>query len=136
VFEFQDELIVAPGFQAGHAVNKGQLDTKANLTSLPFEVITETTTARNLTPADNRKYIRCTNSSPITVTVNPDLASVFPPGSEIVIEQAGTGKVTLDGSYVTLNTPETLSTAKQFATITLKRTSSDQWTVGGYLEAA
>ena len=31
VFEFQDELIVAPGFQAGHAVNKGQLDTKADL---------------------------------------------------------------------------------------------------------
>lgn len=102
-----------------------------------FAIVTETTTARTLALSDARKYIRCTNGSAVAVTVPPQSSVVWVAGTEIVIEQSGTGQVTIvAGSGVTLETSLTLKSSARYAAVTLKRTASDTWTVGGERSAS
>lgn len=95
-------------------------------------IVTETTTARTLALTDAGKYIACTNSSPVTVTVPPQASVAWVADTEIVIEQSGTGQVTVAaGSGVTINSSMTLKTNTQYSIIALKRTASNTWTLGG-----
>ena len=54
-------------------------------------IINESTTSRTPTLADVGKYIRCSNGSSITITLN---TSVFAAGDELIFEQAGAGLIT------------------------------------------
>lgn len=112
--------------------------TAANQTALAaFPVVTESTTARTLALTDAQKYIRCTNSSATTITVPPQASVTWLADTEIIIFVSGTGQVTIAaGAGVTINTPETLKSAKRYATMTLKRVASDVWDLSGNLEAA
>lgn len=54
-------------------------------------IVTESGTSRTLSSTDNGKIIRCTSSSPVTITVPNSLAVGF----NCAIEQAGSGAVTV-----------------------------------------
>lgn len=54
-------------------------------------IVTESGTSRTLSASDNGRIIRCTSSSPVTITV-PNSLSV---GFNCAIEQAGSGAVTV-----------------------------------------
>lgn len=112
-------------------------DVQAYGVMVPFPVLTESTATRTLALTDAQKYIRTTNSSATTITVPPQASVVWLADTEIIIIQTGTGQVTVAaGSGVTINTPETLKSAKRYATMTLKRVASDVWDLSGNLEAA
>lgn len=58
----------------------------------------------------------------------------LPVGTTIVISQVGVGQVTLDPAVgVTVRTPETLTTRKQFAKVSLVKVAIDTWDVEGNL---
>ena len=98
----------------------------------PFVLVTETTTARTLSLTDARKYIRCTNASSVTVTVPPQSSVVWDADTEILVERAGAGSLTIAaGSGVTLRAPRTLVADVQYSVVTLKRVASDEWVVAG-----
>lgn len=100
-----------------------------------FDVITESTTSRTLATSDGGSYIRCTNPSPVTITVPTDATAGWSTELEILIEQAGNGQVTVSAAGgVTINTSETLKTEKQYSVIGLKRVGSDTWTLFGERE--
>lgn len=81
--------------------------------------------------------VRLNKSSEVFLEV-PDEGDVdFPIGTSIALEQVGIGKVTLSfGSSVTINTPETYSTGKQYAQACITKVGADEWTLAGLLEAA
>ena len=102
-----------------------------------FALVTESTTSRTLLLTDAQKYIRCTNGSATTITVPPQTDVAWVADTEILIEQAGTGQITIaPGSGVTLRTSQTLLSASQYSQLTLKRVASDEWVVGGDRKAA
>ena len=97
-------------------------------------IVTETTTARTLVLGDAQKVVRCTNAAAVTVTVPANATVAYPLGTTIYVRQVGVGQVTLVGAGgVTLNTPDTLKTRKQHATITLTKVATDEWDVSGAL---
>jgi hypothetical protein len=98
----------------------------------PFALVTDATTARTLALTDAKKYIRCTSSSSVSVTVPPQASVAWLADTEIVIERAGTGSLTIvAGAGVTLVTPRTLVAGVRYSAVTLKRIASDSWVVGG-----
>lgn len=102
-----------------------------------FPIVTESTTARTLGLADAQTYIRTTNAAAVNITVPPQASVAWVASTEIIIFVAGTGQVTLvAGAGVTINTPESLKSAKRFSTLTLKRVAADVWDLSGNLEAA
>jgi len=116
---------------------RGLLTLASQTALVSFPTVTESTTARTLALTDAQKYIRTTNSSAVTVTVPPQVDVAWLADTEIILFVAGTGQVTIAaGSGVTINTPETLKSAKRYATMTLKRVASNTWDLSGNLEAA
>lgn len=100
-------------------------------------IVTESTTSRTLALTDAQKYIRCTNGSATTITVPPQTDVAWTAATEILIEQAGAGQVTIAaGSGVTIRTSQTLLSAAQYSQLTLKRVAEDEWVCGGDREAA
>lgn len=80
---------------------------------LAVTVITDTTTARTLTAADNGAVIRFTNSGPITVTVNAGFS-----GSACrLVKAAGAGNITLVASGTTINNNGVISQTGAWATL-------------------
>lgn len=105
----------------------------------PLDIMTEATTARALSLVDSQRYLRCTNASATTVTVPPQSSVRWRKGTEIIIEQAGAGQVTIvAGAGVTIRNKSdmTLKSASQYAVLTLKRVAEDEWVLGGDREAA
>lgn len=99
-----------------------------------FEVVNDSNTSRTLTAADAGKYIVCTNASAITVDVN---TGVFSVGDEIIIEQGGTGQVTIGGTAtVRTSSTNTKKTAEQYAVVGLKCVATDTFTLTGERELA
>jgi hypothetical protein len=91
--------------------------------------VAESTIARTLSTDDVGKWIRCTNAAAITIAVPAQADVAWPDDTEIYIEQAGAGVITLDDSDVTLN--GALSSAGQYTALGLKRVAEDVWTVIG-----
>lgn len=59
----------------------------------------------------------------------------LPVGTTVVVSQIGVGQVTIDPAVgVTVRTPETLITRKQFAKVTLIKTATNTWDLEGNLE--
>lgn len=79
-------------------------------------IITESTTSRTLSAADNGKVIYCTNGSATTITCAASLGAGF----SVTIVQGGAGKVTVSAGAATLVSYSSLfSTMGQYAVISL-----------------
>ena len=79
-------------------------------------IITEATTARTLSAADNGKIIYCTSASAVTITCAAGLGAAF----TCTIIQGGAGKVTVAAGGQTLVSYSSLfSTMGQYAVISL-----------------
>lgn len=97
------------------------------------EVVTDSTTARILSTSDAGKYLRFTNGSSSTVTVNPQSSVTWDANAEVHIRRAAAGNLTITpGSGVTLNAPSggTLVMTNNM-TVTLKRAAENVWDVIG-----
>ena len=98
----------------------------------PFAIVTEATTARTLALTDAQKYIRCTSSSSTLVTVPPQASVAWAADTEIMIERAGAGALTIAaGAGVTLRSPRTLVADSRYSVVTLKRVALNEWVVAG-----
>lgn len=99
-----------------------------------FKVTPNGNTAITLNTGDEGRYIRCTASTAVTVTVP---SGKFQADDEILIEQAGTGQVTVTaGTGVTLNnsSANTTKTAERYAVVALKCVATDVFTLTGERE--
>lgn len=94
-------------------------------------IITESTTSRTLSSADNGKVIYCTNGSTTTITTAASLGAGF----SCTIVQGGAGKVTVaQGASTTLVSYSSLfSTMGQFAVISLISPVADTFVAAGNL---
>jgi hypothetical protein len=103
----------------------------------PFAVTSSAATSITLGLSNARGYLRTTASSAVTITVPPQSSVTWAADTEIVIEQAGTGQITVaGGSGVTVRTSQTLKSGGQYGAITLKRVAADEWVLSGEREAA
>lgn len=81
---------------------------------------------------DNGALVRCSNASAITVTVPLNSTIALPIGSQILVSQAGAGRVTLSpAGGVTLNNSLSLSSRAQYSILALIKTGTDTWVVFG-----
>lgn len=94
-------------------------------------IITESTTSRTLSAADNGKIIYCTNGSTTTITTAASLGAGF----SCTIIQGGSGKVTVaQGASTTLASYSSLySTMGQYAVISLVCPVADTFIAAGNL---
>ena len=94
-------------------------------------IITESTTSRTLSAADNGKVIYCTNGSATTITTATSLGAGF----SVTIVQGGAGKVTVaQGASTTLVSYSSLfSTMGQYAVISLISPVADTFLAAGNL---
>jgi hypothetical protein len=96
----------------------------------PAGVITEATTSRTLSAADNGKVIHCTSGSATTITC----ATGLPIGFSATIIQGGAGKVTIAAGAATLNSYSALfSTMGQYAVISVFSPVADSFIAAGNL---
>jgi hypothetical protein len=92
--------------------------------------ITEATTARTLSAADNGKIIYCTSGSATTITCATGLGKGF----SCTIIQGGAGKVTLAAGAATLNSYSALlSTMGQYAVISVISPVANEFIAAGNL---
>ncbi|WP_158671926.1 hypothetical protein [Bradyrhizobium guangdongense] len=103
-----------------------------------FKVVTDASASRKAKSSDAGARIVMTSDSACQVVIPADVdGSGFDDGASFEVEQGGAGQVTIvpaDG--VTINTAETLMTAKRYATLYLVRESANQWHCCGYQQAA
>lgn len=94
----------------------------------------DSTTAYTLVLTDAGKHVMLDNASAIALTV-PDNATVaFPIGTKITVEQSGAGAITVGGAGVTFHSlGSDLTTAGQYAVITLLKKATNIWLVYGGL---
>lgn len=93
-------------------------------------------TSYTLVAGDAGGYVRFDNASPIALTVPPNSAVAYAVGTMISVRQAGVGQLSLiEGSGVTINTPQTLKLSGQGAAATLIKVSTNTWDLVGDLEA-
>lgn len=92
-------------------------------------VVNDATAARTLSTTDG--YVRMGNSAGNSVvTIPPQSAMLWPDDAEILVEQAGSGQVSIAaGSGVTINSASTLKTPGRYGVLVLKRTGLNTWTV-------
>lgn len=108
-----------------------------SLQQLRGPLITESGTTRTLALTDADKFILCTNSGAVSITVPPQSSVAWDDNTVICIEQDGTGQVTIvAGSGVTIQTSQTLKTAFRYAPVVLRRVGSDDWRLYGERELA
>jgi hypothetical protein len=131
-----DALILNKPALAAIATSGAYSDLSGTPTIPPqfFGVISDGATSITLDTGDEGRYIRCTASSAITITIPADK---FQANDEIIIEQAGTGQVTIAaGTGVTLNNSasNTAKTAERYAVVALKCTATNVFTLTGERE--
>lgn len=99
-------------------------------------IATIQTTSYTLTATDAGEYIRVVTTSATTITVP---ANVFSANDEIIIEQGGTGQVTIEagaGAYVLTSASNTTKTAEQYAVVGLKCVDATTFVLTGERELA
>jgi hypothetical protein len=100
--------------------------------TVTFTVDTETTGARTLALSDAYKYLRCTSTTAVAITVPLQSSVAWEAHTEILFEQANTGQITISGaSGVTVNSRTTAKSSGQYAVIGIKRVAENIWTVVG-----
>jgi hypothetical protein len=95
-------------------------------------VVTETGTSRTLQVSDAEKYIVCTNSSPVTITIP---SATFTAPTTIVVVQQGTGTVTIAADGVTLRCAGTPETRGQYSVLGILQTATGVFYVTGDFDA-
>lgn len=113
------------------AVASGRLEVSSRPASA-FSTVTEATTARTLLLTDAKRHIRCTNASAVAVTVPPQVSVRWVAGTEILVERAGAGSLTIvAGAGVTLRSPRTLVADAQYSVVSVRRVALNEWVVSG-----
>lgn len=103
---------------------------------LELGVNTQTGTSYTLVLGDSGDIVEMNNSSANTLTVPPNSSVAFPTGTTINVTQLGAGATTVvEGSGVTIRTPETLILNKQYAVASLYKRGTNEWVLSGYLQA-
>jgi hypothetical protein len=89
--------------------------------------------SRNLAATDTGALLVCSSESAMTLTIQPDATVAIPVESSLVVTQWGAGQVTIaPGSGVTIRSAGGLrATRAQFSQITLIKTATDEWLLGG-----
>jgi hypothetical protein len=129
-----DELVVVYGKSGPQSGKVGTL-TAQQVGDAGTSVVVDATTARTFAATDS--IVRFTSASAVTATVQTDAAVPMRIGKTITLKQDGAGQVTVAAAVgVTIRTPETLKTAKQYAVATLIKDAANLWTLCGNLEAA
>lgn len=84
---------------------------------------------------DAERFLKCTNVTPIDITVPPNSTVAFPIGTEIEITQYAAGTVTLvEGAAVTINSKNSNKVLNgQFSKAILKKIDTDVWLLTGDL---
>ena len=95
------------------------------------------TASYTLVLADAGKVIEMDVATANNLTVPPNSAVAFPVGTVLEVYAYGAGATTIvAGAGVTVRTPDTLVLDGQYATVTLRKRATDEWTVDGRLVAA
>jgi hypothetical protein len=91
-------------------------------------VVTESTTSRSLSTADDGIVLMCTSNSAVTITVPTGLGVGF----TITVIQAGTGQITFNTSGTTINNRQSHSkTAGQWAVVSLIQRTTNNFVLAG-----
>ncbi|MCA0032752.1 hypothetical protein [Mesorhizobium sp. B263B2A] len=95
-------------------------------------------TSRKARSTDAGARLRMMSGSASSVIIPADTdGAAFDDGGAFEIEQGGAGQVTVIGAAgVTIDTAETLVTAKQFAVLYMVRVGVNHWHCSGYQVAA
>lgn len=110
-------------------------NTISNLPSTNFDLTinAQTGTTYTLVAGDKNKLVTLNNSSAIALTVPANSSVAYAVGSQINIQQIGTGQVTVAGaSGVTVNGTG-LKLRSRWSAATLIKTATDTWTIVGDL---
>ena len=100
-----------------------------------IKLISEDTTSRTLSLADLGGYIRTTSVAATQITVPTNAMAAIPIGGQYHIRQTGIGLVEIVAAAgVTINTPSTLLSAGQGATVTLVKVGTNEWDIFGALQ--
>ena len=86
---------------------------------------------KTFVPADNKKFIVCTSSSDITLGIGDIPAGDWANETEIMVEQSGTGNITIGGVFrpVLRSALSPIATTTRFQVLTIRRTGPDSWVV-------
>jgi hypothetical protein len=94
----------------------------------------QTTTLYTITTQNASGYIRCTNSSPVSVLLPENSSVPFSIGTQIRVAQVGTGQVTINAAVgVTINTPTTRKTRVRYSSVVLIKVDTNEWDICGDL---
>ena len=111
---------------------------KTELDKLATTVTANTQTASyTLVLADAGRVVEMNVASANNLTVPPNSSVAFPVGTVIEVYQYGAGATTVvAGAGVTVLSPDTLVLDGQYATVTLRKRATDEWTLDGRVTAA
>lgn len=104
--------------------------------NLDLTLNAQTGTTYTLVADDKNKLVTLSNASSITLTVPTNASVPYAIGSQINIQQAGAGQVTVAGDTgVTVNSTPGLKLRAQWSAATLIKTATNTWTMVGDLSA-
>lgn len=123
---------VLPGYATGAAADPYP-DANGTNTVLTRHALTNSQTGTTYTPvlSDDGKIIECSNASAITFTIPNNSTVPYETNTVIEIFQVDDGQITFDDSLVTLNAPNGKKTAKKWATVSLRKRSTNTWVLSG-----
>jgi hypothetical protein len=98
-------------------------------------IASQSANTKTLALTDNGSYVRCSNSTTMTVTIPANATVAFPTGAEMVFFQVGAGNVQFaNAAGVTLNSKESLvNLTGQYSAATLKKIATNTWDLIGDL---
>lgn len=103
---------------------------------VPF--LNQAATSYTAVMADVGRKVRNTAATAVAHTIPPNSSVAFPVGGVLLVRQVGDGKVTLTpGAGVTFNTPTGYNpkTARKGSEVFAHKVATDEWDIGGDLEA-
>ena len=123
--------------KAADASASDDVITKSQLDAAQLIAINSQSSAYTLVLSDANKAVESTSASAINITVPPNSSVAYPVGTVIEIAQVGNGQITIvAGSGVTINTPATLKSRTQWATLVLRKRATDTWLLAGDMAAS
>jgi len=103
----------------------------------PLQINAQTGTTYTFVLGDAGKLVTSSNASAQTLTVPPNSSVAYTVGTQILVTQVGTGRLTLaEGSGVTINSGDSMkSLSDQYCLASLIKTATDTWLLMGNLQA-
>jgi hypothetical protein len=98
-------------------------------------IASQSANTKTLALTDNGSYVRCSNSTTMTVTIPANATVAFPTGAEMVFFQVGAGNVQFaKAAGVTVNSKDgALFLTGQYSAATLKKIATNTWDLIGDL---